>query len=558
MNSVTWHRILKCLVPAVWTFVPLYGIERLADSYFLADNLLAFYGISGWRLALFIIIAVVGSVSAGALLAELWDATIAEVAGLFGFFIAAYFLCDPRVCYATGPGGLEPLRFGFFLASVTTSGSALGVTIRHKPLSRLGGFVTGFAGFAAFAFYPVIFTFAGTELLPPSHPWAVALLLGMAAASISVTSSLSLGPRWGFAIPLISLAALFALSAGIATAFISSIASDLAAFAFVVAGSAAIGALFVLRRKGSAELHKQWFSGAFATGLVLVLLLMLLLVPDAVNGVVPASSESPGSLVQSAPVYVGAYMKGAPGHALGAEVTVSFSGTNASSIQANNFLSGGMGIHAAGCCVDGIDYSYRFDLYLFHDGNESLVASAWQVCDDNAACGGHSWKVLMFSDAQPHKPTRPSDNVTLRLEWVHDQEGVSVQWSYSEPGGPFVYFTGFVPPRSENQDFNTGVLSGGTPTAAQSGSYFFQFGIMSRYPIGHAGWTVSLTCPAVLEADWNCVPHANTLAGGQSFWKVFWRWGEDYPNSIAVSPQPERVIFGFSLSSSASSFQSLW
>ena len=555
---MAWSRAVKYLLPVLWTFFPMYLIERQADTYFLSDNLAAFYGISGWRLELFIVIAVIASISAGVLLADLWSAALAEIAALFGFFLAVYALCDPRVCYAAGPGGLEPLRFGFFLGSVTTSGSALGVVLRRRPLSRLGDLVAGFACFSAFGFYPVIFTFAGTKLLSPYHPWAAALLLGAAAATISVTSSLSQGPRWGFAIPLLSLAALFALSAGIASAFISSLASDLAVFVVVVAGSAAIGASLVLKWKGFVGLHRRWFSGSFATGLVLVLLMMLLLVPDAVNGVVPVSAESPSSFVQGVPVYLGAYMNEAPGHASGAEVTVSFAGTNASSIQSNNFLSGGMGIHAAGCCVDGIDYSYRFDLYLFHDGNESLVASAWQVCDDNAACGGHSWKVLMFLDAQPIKPARLGDNVTLRLEWVNYQQGASVVWSYSESGGAFVSFTSFVPPSSENHDFNTGVLAGGTPTAAQSGSYFFQFGIMSRFPIGHGGWTVALTCPAVHNADWSCVPHASTLMGDQSFWKVFWRWGEDYPHSVVVSPRSEQVVFEYSLNSSTTSFQSLW
>ena len=555
---MTWPRALRYLLPAVWTFVPLYLIERLADTYFLSDNLAAFYGISGWRLVLFIVIAVAGSICAGALLAEFWGATLAEIAGLVGFLILAYFLCDPRVCYAVGPGGLEPLRFGFFLGSVTTSGSALGVAIRRKPFSRLGHFVVGFAGFAAFGFYPVIFTFAGTKLFSPYHPWVSALLLGVAAASISVTSSLSLGPRWGFAIPLFSLAVLFALSAGIASTYFSSVALALTVFALIVAASAAMGASFVLREEASAKLYRSWFSGAFATGLILVLLMMLLLVPDAVNGVVPASAGSPGSFVLGAPVYLGAYMNAMPGHASGAEVTVSFAGTNASSIQADNFLSAGMGIHAAGCCVDGIDYSYRFDLYLFHDGSESLVASAWQACDDNAACGGHSWKVLMFLEAQPLRPVQLSDNVTLMMRWIKSQENTSVLWSYSRSGGAFTNFTDFIPSSAENRDFNTGVLSGGTPTAAQSGSYFFQFGIMSRYPIGHDGWKVELTCPAVLDAEWSCVPHASTLTGDQSFWKVFWRWGEDYVDSMAFSPGPDRVIFGFSTNPSTSSFRSLW
>ena len=558
LHLMAWFRAVKYLLPAVWTFLPMYLIERQADLYFLSDNLPGFYSISGWRLVLFIIIAVVGSISAGALLRQLWSAAIAEIVGLVGFLVAVYALCDPRVCYATGPEGLEPLRFGFFLGSVTIAGSALGATIRGKALSRLGHFVAGFSGFAAFGFFPVIFTFAGAKLLSPFHPWAAAILLGLASVTISVTVSLSLGPRLGFATPVLSLAALFALAAGIATAYINSVSAGITFYALMVIASAFVGAFLVGKDRPLAERHKSWFGGAFAIGLVLVLLIMLLIVPDAVNGVLPASAGSSGSLVMGAPVYLGAYMDAPAGHASGAEVTISFAGTNASSIQADNFLSAGIGIHAAGCCVDGIDYSYRFDLYLFHDGSEMLVASAWQVCDDNAACGGHSWKVLMLLDAEPFQETAPSDNISLRMEWAQIHSSASVLWTYSESRGPFVNFTSFVPPSSENHDFNTGVLPGGTPTAGQSGSYFFQFGVMSRYPIGHAGWTIALTCPAILNVRWTCVPHARTLAGDQSFWKVFWRWGEDYPNATDVSPQPDLLIFGFSSASSTPSFEGLW
>ena len=558
MPLMAWSRAVRYLLPAIWTFLPMYLIERQADLYFLSDNLPGFYSISGWRLVLFITVAVVGSISAGALLGQLWGPAIAEIAGLVGFFVAVYALCDPRVCYATGPEGLEPLRFGFFLGSVTTAGSGLGAVIRGKALSRLGHFVTGFSGFFASGFYPVIFTFAGTKLLSPFHPWAAAILLGMAGVTISVTVSLSLGPRLGFATPVLSLATLFALSVGIATAYINSISVDITFYALIVIASACVGAFLVRKDRPWTDRHRSGFSGAFVTGLILVMLMMLLLAPDAVNGVLPASAGSSESLVMGAPVYLGAYMDAPAGHASGAEVTISFAGTNASSIQADNFLSAGIGIHAAGCCVDGIDYSYRFDLFEFHDGSEMMIASAWQVCDDNAACGGHSWKVLMYSDTQPFRSTEPSDNVTLRMEWTRTRSNASVLWSYSESRKPFVNFTDFIPPSSENHDFNTGVLPGGTPTAAQSGSYFFQFGIASRYPIGHSGWTVALTCPAILNVGWSCVPHAKTLAGDQSFWKVFWRWGEDYPNTTVVSPQPDVLIFGFSSASSTPSFESLW
>src|SRR5271157_1689128 len=94
----------------------------------------------------------------------------------------------------------------------------------------------------------------------------------------------------------------------------------------------------------------------------------------------------------------------------------------------------------------------------------------------------------------------------------------------------------------------------------QSGSYFFQFGILSRYAVGQPGSDATFTCPAVLvDSTWVCVPHANSLQGGQSFWKALWRWGENY-GSVSATPvaQSHSVVFTYSSSSTMPSFQKLW
>jgi hypothetical protein len=54
------------------------------------------------------------------------------------------------------------------------------------------------------------------------------------------------------------------------------------------------------------------------------------------------------------------------------------------------------------------------------------------------------------------------------------------------------------------------------------------------------------------------VDHARTLEGSQSFWKVLWRWGEDYPNIEAVPNGDKGVIFSYSPSMTMKNFQSLW
>ncbi len=545
---------------ALWTFALPFGVQQLASYYYLADNVNAFFTVSGWRLPLFIVSVLTGSILGGVISRDIWKGGLSAVAGLLTFFLTAYVLCDPRVCYSSGIDGLEPLIFGFFLSSVAMSGAALGAAIRQAPQSPRSQAASTFFGFASLGFYPVVFTFAGTKILSPLHPWGAAAILGAGALSLAASVALVLSPRSGFALIVGSLGTLCALSAGIALAYLPTIAGPVAAIILGTVIAAAAGAGWARANRSSVQRRRRWLSGMFATTLVLVLLLMLLAVPDAVNGVIPTDgATSPYAI--GVPVYVGAFMNATAGHANGAGVEVTFAGTNASSIQPDNFLSAGIGIHAAGCCVDGIDYSYRFDLYLFHDGNESLVASAWEVCDDNAACGGHSWKVLIFQKSQPLLSPELGGDVHLRMEWVQGPSGPhvlwEVSWAHTLPPGAFVNFTEFSPPKAENPNFNTGVLPGGTLGPAQSGSYFFQFGVMSSYPIDHGGWAVQLNCPEVLTEAWACVSHAETLAGDQSYWKVFWRWGEDYPNVSVTSEGGQGIGFAYS-STSAQSFDRLW
>jgi hypothetical protein len=553
---VDWRKALRYALPAVWTFVPIYVVERLADFYFLTDNTSAFYAISGWRLILFIVFSLIGSAAAGALLKDVWSTAAVEGVSIFAAAAAFNYLCDPRVCFSTGPDGLEPLRLGLFLWAVVISGGAVGVAARHGRVAKSGEALVAFFGFAAVGYYPVIFTFAGARLVGSLYPWDVAAVLVVAAFAVSASVSPSIGSRVGFLLPFSSLLALFGLSAGIAWAYVGTLTWAAGLMFASTALGACAGAGLGPAGRGRSAVSSGATSGLLAVALVLVLFMTVFVVPDAVNGLVSAGGSPTTTFQMGVPVYVGAYMDGPAGHSEGAGVTVDFAGTNSSSIQEDNFLAAGMGIHAAGCCVDGIDYSYRFDVYLFHGGGEALVASAWEVCDENVACGGHSWKVLMFLKMQPLLDANTSQRVDLRVVWGRSPAGSVVTWSYSIAGGGAVNFTDFTAPLAENPDFNTGVLAGGT-AAQQNASYFFQFGIMSRYSIGHGGWSVALACPAILNPAWRCVDHASTLNGDQSYWKVFWRWGEDYQAVSVSSTQGQTVLFGYSPSGTRS-FASLW
>jgi hypothetical protein len=411
--------------------------------------------------------------------------------------------------------------------------------------------LTGWAGFFAVAYYPVIFTLAGARLISSVDPWPMAGVLFVVALATSHSSVPAFGRKISFLLTMAYFVALVACSVSIALAYLGSL--DIALSLMIVSAIAGAATGVILGTDKAGRQRRGIVPLLFAVSMLLVLTMTVVIVPDAVNGVIPAGSiPSAASLAIGVPIYVGAYQNAAQAHAFGARVTVDMRGTNASSIENGNFLAAGLGIHSAGCCVDGIDYAYRFDLYLFHGGNESLVASGWEACDDNAACGGHSWKILLYSKAASLSPT--ATNVTLIMKWV----GGSVYWSYLAKGRQPVNFTSFSVPTQENHDFNTGV-SGGVSLSSQKAAYFFQFGVMSLHPVERGGWRIVLTCPATLwNSTWACVQHANSLRGADSYWKVIWRWGEDYPG-VSVKPEGKgSIAFETSAFEPTTSFQPLW
>lgn len=543
------RRLLLGPLGYLWTLLPMYLTERLADHFYLSHEPALFFAVSGWRLDVFIVCCLLGSIATGALLKDFKLAALSEVASIATLFLLLYAFCDPRVCFSAGPDGLEPLRFGLFLGSVGVSGASLGGGLRGGAQeSAWETALARGANFFAIAWYPVIFSFAGAKLLPPSGPWGALSVIFLAAFGAAAAGAGRVRRKWALVVPLASLLLALALSAGIASAYLGALGYTAATMlAATVAGSVAGAAVSPQIRGGRVP------GGASLAAVLLVLLMTVVIIPDAVTGVVPAA-PGVGSLVIGAPVYAGAFMNVSASHASGARVTVSFEGTNASSIESGNFLSAGLGVHSPNCCVDGIDYAYRADVYLFHTGDERVVATGWEACDDNAACGGHSWKVLLFSHEQDLGEPGTGTNVTLGMAW----SGGELAWSYSLGRGPQVNFTDYSPPAQEDHGFNTGLVRG-VAWREQAAAYFYQFGVMSRYPIGHGGWGVTFYCPSVLvPGGWTCMTHAGTLQGASSYWKVIWRWGDDYPGVVVSSPEPGTAVFGFSPTETTPNLQGLW
>jgi hypothetical protein len=202
--------------------------------------------------------------------------------------------------------------------------------------------------------------------------------------------------------------------------------------------------------------------------------------------------------------------------------------------------------------VDGIDYGYRADVFLYHNGSEVFAASAWEVCDTILACGGHTWKDLMYFSSTRINSSLESD-FQLSMIW----EDHTVSWFYSSNNGTRLVAS-FQAPEQENPYFNAGWF-GPSSTPSPGGWPFFQFGVMSAFPIGHSGWRVTVACPSTLSnSTWVCIDHAEFFQGDISFWKALWRWGENYPNvGATVNPEAKTVTFQYS-QAQVHDFQTAW
>jgi hypothetical protein len=405
----------------------------------------------------------------------------------------------------------------------------------------------GGATFVAIGYLPVIYSLAGINLLHPLEPWPVLVLLAALSLVTFMRTAASVGPSSGLATALGAGVLLLGLCVGITLRYFTEVVPFVIEMALaIVVGVGIAAGLYRARR-----LRHSSLVGPLIAMVLLVFLIMVVLIPDAVAGVVPVQG---GGFTLGPSVYAGGYMNDPAGHAEAVAVNVSFAGTTPSSIQQGNFLAAGIGVHAPGCCVDGIDYGYRFDTYLFHNGSQALVASSWEICDINAACGGHSWKVLRLLDAR----RAPGSAITTTLNLVMEWRGRAVYWFFAYGNTPLQEFASLNATEGENADFNIGVLPNGPLYQQQSGNYFFQFGILSLYPIGHDGWDVSFSCPAYsTNSTWTCMPHSSSIQGGQSFWKDLWRWGENYDGVVASSTGGSSVAFSYG-AMTLGNFQKFW
>lgn len=541
---------MKLLLPTLLVAVPVYILQWSANQLYYASNPV-FYTVSGFRFDFFLSYFFFAALLVGYFVADWRIAIASTIGGVVILVVLFYWVCDPRVCYFAGLDGLEPLREGYFFAAEMVLGVVCGRWIRIKAqLSRSVSLVTGLVLILVIGYYPVAYSFAGPQQ-SSSLGWAEPLLIilvSLGTAAIVTENSGSL--LFGISIPMLGTTLITLLLTGVGGTYV---AASLVVFGLVWL-LAAIGALLggLVARYVSSLSPKTTRLGLIVT-LLVVLIIGYTFTNSAVGLVIQGVPHQGQDPFEDAPIYIGGFMSGSPFATKGVSATISFAATDPSVIQSDNFLAAGIGVQSPNCCVDGLDYGYRIDAYLFHDGREIVEANAWQTCDTNVACGARPWRNLMLHAIRG--VTGLGSSLWLAMKWNNR----TVTWYFGANQNASESLASLQPPSQENAYFNLGEVGVTTSNMPTGSAYFFQFGIMSRYAIERAGWETTISCPAYLRNDaWQCVNHAQSLQGSASYWKVLWRWGATYPFVDVVSNSEGPSVSFFYSNSTAPSLQQLW
>jgi len=200
------------------------------------------------------------------------------------------------------------------------------------------------------------------------------------------------------------------------------------------------------------------------------------------------------------------------------KTTVSFPDTNASVIQTDNWLAGGMfatGYEGAGG-HEQIDYGYYTMLTLDHNGNLCLDFGVNQTYEclrfigKPLPHGVNPWTKGLFNATVPIDGVSHSTPITMTASWDNPQSGW-VSWEYTVNDVTYPAGAANVAELAEcsmpgshiQHQFIVGsrnVLP--IPFAtwlAYWQTYNFQFGVISQYSIDHGGWNVLLSNPSYFK-----------------------------------------------------------
>lgn len=222
-------------------------------------------------------------------------------------------------------------------------------------------------------------------------------------------------------------------------------------------------------------------------------------------------------------------------------VTVSFPDTNASMIQADNWLAGGTFVTAYDNALILIDYGFYMMLTLEHDGELSLDLGIKKTYECLVTgwfpfwpiYGLSPWTIDSFNSTLPIEGVSPSTPITLTASWDIPYPGW-VSWGYTVNDvthrAGAVNVTAFAPTiiqcfigGSRNLDWNFQA-----PWIHYSQTYPFQFGVTSLYNIGNGGWNVLLSNPSYnIHSEWHDIEAARSIGSRNAFLDTRWMWGRE-------------------------------
>ena len=246
-------------------------------------------------------------------------------------------------------------------------------------------------------------------------------------------------------------------------------------------------------------------------------------------------------------------------------VTVSFPDTDPSVIQADNWLAGGMFVTGYDSDRSQIDYGYYTMLTLDHDGtlyldfgiNETYEC-LWHIdWSKNCPWGPLPKTKGLFNNTLTIEGVSPSTPITLTTSW--DADAGNVTWEYTVDGVTTTADSKNVVGLPNCADIIRSFAVGSRDLPVPfyinwmpyAQSYLFQFGIISRYNIGHGGWNVLLSNPSYYEDDeWHNVETAKSIGGQNALMDYRYMWGgEDYEGVSAYyypALEPRNVKFYYS------------
>jgi hypothetical protein len=281
--------------------------------------------------------------------------------------------------------------------------------------------------------------------------------------------------------------------------------------------------------------------------LMLLLCLLVLLFSVPVKGHSPVFRESEpklkcgvyGPTFNSQP-YIAAYMaadyiengpKRGP-NANAVRVTVSFSGTDSSVIQSDNWLAAGIAAqgpdHVHGGC-NAIDWGYVLALILEpsvypkpYIHAEVFKGHEWVNCLPGYVECVKSWDVFLYD-------LTISSYVTLTMMWGEDTLDY-----YAKVGGNTIHLYSYTPEETASHYFKTGTSERQYWIIPFSNTVkWLQFpGAWSNYCIGEEGWHSRLSNHGFIEvgsSSWTDVPFAYSTDGYYSYWDHLFIWG-GYPH----------------------------